>query len=326
MSAILRASLLAALAMPFLSSCQTREDKERELTTQCKTDAPCKKQGLCTGVCSPEPCRCVVGSNSDCAASSVCASAGQCTAKDGKCVVASNTDCAQATPCKTAGLCTAKEGICVVATDTDCGQSDLCKNHHRCKARDSACVDASFVPALLNPGLTNEQAPEKFKVKFTTQKGDFVVEVTKAWAPLGADRLYNLVKIGYYNNVAFFKADASEVDFGIHGNPDVSAAWRDAAMRDDPPKQPNERGYVAFGKGGPNTRWAPLVIHLKDRRELSQVGYAPVGKVVQGMNVVDSLNKNDAAPPDPVKVQTGGESYLKASYPTLDYVTGVSLL
>ena len=293
MAASLRASLLVASAFLFLSSCQSREDRERELTAQCKADAPCQKQGLCTGVCSPEPCRCMVGSSADCAQSNVCASAGQCTAKEGKCVVASNEDCARATPCKSSGLCTAKEGLCVVASDSDCSQSELCKNQHKCAAKNNACVDASFVPALLNPALTNEQAPDKYKVKFTTTKGDFVVEITKAWAPLGAERLYNLVKIGYYNHVAFFKVDGSEADFGIHGNPDVSAAWRDAAMKDDPPKQPNERGYVTFGKGGPNTRWAPLVIHLKDRRELSQVGYAPIGKVVQGMSVVDSLNKNE---------------------------------
>src|SRR4051812_8898014 len=328
MSAWFRASPIIALALLLTSSCDNREERERALTAQCKEDAPCKKQGLCTGLCTPEPCRCVVGTTADCTQAASCTSSGQCTAKDGKCVVLTNDDCAHATSCKTTGFCTAKDGICVVGSDTDCSQAELCKSQHKCSAKNGACVDASFVPALLNPALTNEKAPEKFKVKFTTTKGDFVVEITRAWAPLGAERLYNLVKIGYYNNVAFFKVDGSEADFGISGNPDVSAAWREVAMRDDAPKQPNARGYVTFAKSGPNTRWAPLVVHLQDRLELAQVGYAPVGRVVQGLNVLDTLDKNegDPASPDPVKVQQGGESYLKAAFPKLDYVTGASLL
>jgi peptidyl-prolyl cis-trans isomerase A (cyclophilin A) len=183
----------------------------------------------------------------------------------------------------------------------------------------------------LNPALANERAPEKFKIKFTTTKGDFVVEVTSAWAPLGAERLYNLVKIGYYRDVAFYKVDSTTAEFGIHGKPEVSSAWRDSAIQDDPPKQPNDRGYVAFARSRANSRWAPLVVYTKSNRDLDQVGYAPVGKVIQGMNVLDSLNKalGEGATvkgPDASKVEVGGNSYLKASFPQLDYVTGASLL
>src|SRR6267378_536301 len=185
MFATARVFAAAALALALVPSCQSKEDKERELTEQCKKDDPCKKQGLCTGLCTPEPCRCVVATNVDCQQSIACGSSGQCSAKDGKCVVATNDDCAKGAACKASGFCTAKDGICVVGTDADCSQSELCKNQHKCSAKNSACFDASFSPALLNPALTNEQAPEKFKVKFTTAKGDFVLEITKAWAPLG---------------------------------------------------------------------------------------------------------------------------------------------
>jgi peptidyl-prolyl cis-trans isomerase A (cyclophilin A) len=222
--------------------------------------------------------------------------------------------------------------MCAAGSDADCAQSELCKSTHKCSAKNGACFDATFHAALLNPALASEQAPEKFKVKFATTKGDFVVEVTRAWAPLGAERLYNLVKIGYYTNVAFFKVDDSKAEFGIHGNPEVSAVWREAAFRDEPPKQPNDRGYLAFPKSRPNSRWAPLVVHLKSNRELDQVGYAPIGKVVQGINVLDALAKAQregpavGKAPDPVKVETGGNNYLKASFPQLDYVISATLL
>jgi len=327
MTACARVLVAAVLALALLPSCQTREEKERELTDTCKKDDPCKKLGLCTGLCNPEPCRCVVGSNADCVQSMGCGSTGQCTAKDGKCIVATNDDCARGAACKASGFCTAKDGICVVGSDADCGRSELCKNQHKCAAKNSACIDASFNPALLNPTLTNEQAPEKFKVKFSTDKGDFVVEVNRAWAPLGAERLYNLVKIGYYTDVAFYKVDGSTAEFGISGNPEVSAAWHESAIKDDPPKQPNDRGYVAFAKARPNARWGPLVIHLKANRDLDQVGYAPVGRIIQGMNVIDALKRvESSAAPEAAKVQTGGNTYLKATFPQLDYVKSASLL
>ncbi len=261
--------------------------------------------------------------SADCAQSLGCSSTGLCTSKDGKCVVGSNEDCSRGAPCKASGFCTAKDGVCVVSSDSDCSQSELCKNQHRCVARNGACVDPAFNPALLNPSLTNEQAPEKFKVKFTTSKGDFVVEVTRAWAPLAAERLYTLVKIGYYTDVAFYRVDDSSVEFGIHGKPEVSAAWAELAMKDDPPKQPNDRGYLGFVRPRPNGRWAPLVVYLKNSRELDQVGYSPVARVVQGMNVLDSLSK---ATGEAAKIQAGGNTYLKASLPQLDYVKSASLL
>jgi peptidyl-prolyl cis-trans isomerase A (cyclophilin A) len=329
MSARAQVTIVITLVLFALPSCQSRQERELELTEQCKRDTPCKKQGLCTGLCTPEPCRCVVGSSGDCVQSAPCEALGQCTVKDGKCVVASNADCARTAGCKASGFCTAKDGICVAGSDADCQKSELCKASHKCAAKSDACIDATFNPALLNPALTNEKAPEKFKVKFTTTKGDFVVEVMQSWAPLGAERLYNLVKIGYYANIALFNVDGSTAEFGIHGNPEVSAAWREASLRDEPPRQPNDRGNIAFAKSRPHSRWAPLVVHLKNNRDLDQVGYVPIGRVIQGMSVLDSLSKaqrEGAKRPDPVKLETGGDAYLKASFPQVDYVTSAVLL
>jgi cyclophilin family peptidyl-prolyl cis-trans isomerase len=327
MSRCAAVTLIVALATVLLPSCETKEDKEKELTAQCKREATCKKQGMCTGRCSPEPCICVVANDTDCQQSSECESLGKCTAKDGKCLVATNADCARTAGCKPSGLCTAKDGACVVGSDADCKQSELCKNQQRCSMKDGACIDASFNPALLKPDLANDPPPDKFKVKFTTAKGDFVVEVQKAWAPLAAERFYNLAKIGYYNDSAIYRVDGNTVEFGVHGKPDVSAAWMEAKIQDEPPKLHNERGNVVFPKPRPNSRWAPLMIHTASNADLDAAGYAPFGKVVQGMNVVDSLTRMPVAKsPDPVKVQQGGNSYLKTAFPDLEYVKSAELM
>ncbi len=140
--------------------------------------------------------------------------------------------------------------------------------------------------------------------------------------------MYHLARIGYFKKVAFYKVDGEGILFGIHGNPEVSAAWRDAKIRDEPPKRPNDRGYVAFTKTGPHTRWAPLVIHLKNNRSLDQVGYAPIGKVVEGMSVLDTLAKRpgfEGSPPDPVKLQTMGDAYLKPSFPQIESIKSTAV-
>jgi len=327
MSRSAAATMIVALAMVLLPSCESREDKEKELTAQCQREAPCKKQGMCTGRCSPEPCICVVANDADCQQSAECEALGKCSLKDGKCVVSTNADCARAVGCKPSGLCTAKDGACIVGSDNDCKQSDLCKGQQRCSMKNNACIDASFNPALINPALTKEQPPDKFKVKFTTAKGDFVIEVQKAWAPLAAERFYNLVKIGYYNDDAIYRIDGNTVEFGVNGKPEVSAAWMETKIQDEAPKQPNDRGYVVFPKSRPNSRWAPLAIHTKSNTDLDQAGYAPFGKVIQGMNVVDSLTRMPVAKsPDPAKIQQGGNSYLKTSFPELEYVKSAALL
>lgn len=189
-------------------------------------------------------------------------------------------------------------------------------------------------PALLDPGLAKERAPDKFKVKMTTTKGDFVIEVTRDWSPNGADRLYNLVKIGYYTDVAFFRVIGGFMaQFGIHGDPAVSRKWRAASIPDDPVKQSNKRGYVTYAMGGPNSRTTQLFINFADNSRLDGMGFPPVGVVVEGMDVVDSIYSGYGGGPDEggrgptqQRAQLEGNKYLKASFPRLDYIQSATIV
>jgi peptidyl-prolyl cis-trans isomerase A (cyclophilin A) len=186
---------------------------------------------------------------------------------------------------------------------------------------------------LLDPSLANQTAPATFRVRFETTKGDFVVAVTRAWAPLGADRFYNLVKIGFFEDIAFFRViEGFMVQFGIHGDPAVSAAWRDATISDDPVKESNLRGYLTFATGGPDTRTTQLFINFKDNSRLDASGFAPIGKVVEGMEVVDSLyaGYGEGAPqgqgPSQQLAQSEGNAYFREQFPKLDYIKSATLL
>src|SRR5580700_7699386 len=144
--------------------------------------------------------------------------------------------------------------------------------------------------ALTNPAALTEQAPAAFKVKFDTSKGPFIVEVHRDWAPLGADRFYNLVKNGFFNNTRFFRVVSGfMVQFGINGDPAISSQWRSARINDDPVKKSNGRGLITFATAGPNTRTTQVFINFADNAMLDNQGFAPFGKVVSGMNVVDAL-------------------------------------
>src|SRR6478672_7152253 len=137
---------------------------------------------------------------------------------------------------------------------------------------------------LANPAALNEQAPAAYKVKFDTSKGAFVVQVTRAWAAKGADRFYNLVKNGFYDNVRFFRVVSGfMVQFGISGNPAVMTRWRDATIADDPVTQSNKRGTITFATAGPNTRTSQVFINFKDNAGLDKQGFAEFGEVVSGM-------------------------------------------
>ena len=189
---------------------------------------------------------------------------------------------------------------------------------------------ATAVPAdspLLAPEKLTEKAPDKFRVRLETTKGPVVLEVDRSWAPNGADRFYNLVKNGYYTDIAFFRAiDNFMVQFGIHGDPKVAAKWRDATIPDDPPQQSNTRGMVSFATSGPNSRTTQVFINYKDNSFLDRMGFAPFARVVEGMEVVDSLYKGygEGAPrgrgPNQGRIQTEGNAYLRAEFPELDYL------
>ncbi|AKU92798.1 peptidylprolyl isomerase [Vulgatibacter incomptus] len=182
-------------------------------------------------------------------------------------------------------------------------------------------------PALLDPSMAKATAPATYKVKFDTTKGSFTVEVHRDWAPQGADRFYNLVKIGFFDDVAFFRAiEGFMVQFGISGDPKVAAVWRDATIPDDPPTQANTKGKITFATSGPNARTTQVFINYGDNSRLDGMGFAPFGEVVDGMSVVDSLYKGygEGAPrghgPNQGLIQTKGNEYLRKDFPLLDYV------
>lgn len=183
-------------------------------------------------------------------------------------------------------------------------------------------------PALVDPSLAAEQAPDRFKAKFSTTKGDFVIEVARDWAPEGADRFYNLVKIGYFGGAAFFRdIDGFMVQFGINGDPAVNKKWHRSNIKDDPVKQSNKRGYVTFAQGSArNSRSTQIFINFGDNSRLDDMRFAPFGRVVEGMDVVASLyNGYGEGPPhgrgpDQGRIQAEGNAYLKKDFPKLDYI------
>jgi peptidyl-prolyl cis-trans isomerase A (cyclophilin A) len=186
---------------------------------------------------------------------------------------------------------------------------------------------AASLPPLRDPSRLTEKAPEHFRVRFETTKGPFVIEVTRAWAPRGADRFYNLVRAGYYDDVAFFRViDNFMVQFGINGDPAVNRVWQKAQIQDDPVTQSNKRGMVTYATAGPGTRTTQLFINFKDNAGLDGQGFAPFGRVVEGLPVVDSLYSGygEGAPsgrgPEQGRAQDEGNAYLKGSFPKLDFV------
>jgi peptidyl-prolyl cis-trans isomerase A (cyclophilin A) len=182
---------------------------------------------------------------------------------------------------------------------------------------------------LMNPASLNEKAPAVYRAKFDASKGTFVIEVTRAWAPNGADRFYNLVKNGYYDDCKFFRVVAGfMVQFGINGDPKTNAAWSEARIPDDPVKQSNTRGFVTFAMAGPNTRTTQIFINYSDQNSrLDASNFAPFGKVIDGMKVVDSLYSGygdfpsfGGKGPDNTMMVTQGNAYLDKVFSKLDSI------
>jgi cyclophilin family peptidyl-prolyl cis-trans isomerase len=198
------------------------------------------------------------------------------------------------------------------------------------EAADDEAQDAGpNMRALLDPTheTWSRQAPDVFKVKLTTTKGDVVIQVTREWAPLGADRFYNLVDNGFYDGVKFFRViEGFMAQFGINGNPKISDVWRDQPIKDDPNTISNARGRITFAMGGPNTRTSQLFISFGDNSFLDNQGFSPFGEVVKGMDVIDKLyaEYGEGAPrgrgPDQGRVQQEGNPYLQADFPKLDSI------
>jgi peptidyl-prolyl cis-trans isomerase A (cyclophilin A) len=191
-------------------------------------------------------------------------------------------------------------------------------------AMTAIAAPASAQSPLDNPAALREQAPATYKVRFDTSKGVFVIEVTRAWAPKGADRFYNLVKNGFYDNVRFFRVVSGfMVQFGINGDPAVQKNWSTATIADDPAKQSNRRGFVTFANAGPNTRSTQVFINFSDQNTfLDTKGFPPFGRVTSGMQVVDKLYSayGDPPPDQQGHIKAEGNAYLAAKYPKLDYI------
>ena len=194
---------------------------------------------------------------------------------------------------------------------------------------------AATAPEKLgNPAMLNQMAPETYKARFTTTKGDFVIEVTRAWAPNGADRFFNLVKSGFYDDCRFFRVVYGFMaQWGIHGDPAVAAAWRNASIPDDAVKESNKRGYVSFAMAGPNSRTTQVFISYADKNMvLDAQGFAPFGKVIEGMDVVNKIfsGYGEAAPkghgPEQERIQKEGNAYLAKSFPKLDSIKKATIV
>jgi peptidyl-prolyl cis-trans isomerase A (cyclophilin A) len=199
-------------------------------------------------------------------------------------------------------------------------------------AKTSASAAKSYDRALLHPALLKDKAPETYQVKFETSKGDFTVSVTRAWAPLGADRFYNLAKHHFFDNGSFFRVLKGFVaQFGISAYPPVSAVWEKATIKDDSVTQSNKKYSLTFATAGPNTRTTQLFINLADNPRLDGMGFAPFGQVTEGMSVVDNLyaDYGEGAPggsgPNQDEIQKQGKPYLDKNFPNLDFVKTTTL-
>lgn len=183
-------------------------------------------------------------------------------------------------------------------------------------------TDLNKTSKLTNPAALKEQAPAEYKVNFDTSKGLIVVAVHKDWAPLAADRFFNLVKNGFFDDARFFRVVPNfMVQFGMNGNPAVTKAWSSAPMKDEPTKQTNKRGYVTFARtGAPNSRGTQVFINYKDNGFLDQQGFAPFGEVVQGMDLAEKITSQYGEKPGQGEITSIGNAYLTKEFPNLDFV------
>jgi cyclophilin family peptidyl-prolyl cis-trans isomerase len=196
------------------------------------------------------------------------------------------------------------------------------------RRRGVGSVEPNARVVLADPGTAfwKQRAPDVFQVRIETGKGDLVIEAHRDWAPIGCDRFYNLVRAGFFDDSRFFRIrQGAFAQFGIPGDPSVAARWRAEAIPDDPVRESNTRGSVAYAMTGPDTRTTQLFITLSDNSRLDREGFAPIGTVVEGMEVADRLYADYAEDPGggmrggkQGKMFTGGNAYLDRDFPLLD--------
>jgi peptidyl-prolyl cis-trans isomerase A (cyclophilin A) len=178
-------------------------------------------------------------------------------------------------------------------------------------------------PNLLNPATLNAKAPAVFLVRLNTTKGPIVIRVTRAWAPIGADRFYNLVRAGFFTDAAFFRTiKGFMAQFGIPARPDVNRVWENQNLKDEPPLQSNKRGFVSFAQSTqPNSRSTQIFIGMRDNSYLDADHFAPIGEVIEGMDIVDMLYSGYGDANVHPGIENQGKAYLDKNFPRLDRIT-----
>ncbi len=181
--------------------------------------------------------------------------------------------------------------------------------------------------SLMNPSALKEKAPDVYRVKWETSKGDVLIEVDRSWAPKGADRFYNLVKNGFYDECRFFRVVPNFiVQVGMHPDPQISRVWQDARITDDPVTKTNRKGTITFATAGPNTRTTQLFVNYKANAFLDNQGFAPFGTVVEGMDVIESVYAGYGEAPEQGMIRAQGNKYLNEKFPKLDYIKKATIL
>ena len=195
------------------------------------------------------------------------------------------------------------------------------------------CLSLLALATLLIPGPMmvaeeeTEKAPEEFKVKFETSCGTFTLDVQRKYAPLGVDHFHKAVKEGFYDECRFFRVVPDfVVQFGINGDPKIQKKWRDNPIKDDPVTVSNVRGSVCYATAGADTRTTQLFINLGDNSRLDKMGFAPFGKVTEGIEVVDKITSQYGQRPNQGLIQSRGNAYLKEDFPKLDYIKKATIV
>lgn len=205
-----------------------------------------------------------------------------------------------------------KHHIQLILTAAVCGLALLC----------GACSGGGGSSTTEFAPVPNEKAPDHFKTRLETSQGNVLVQVERDWAPIGADRFYNMVKSGYLNGDRFFRVVPNFViQFGLNGDPKVSERWKQANLKDEPVKENNMRGTLTFAaSAAPNSRATQLFINTNDNVTLDSRGFAPFGRVIDGMKVVDQIYSGYGEQPDQGRIQSEGNAYLQWAFPKLDYI------
>jgi len=196
----------------------------------------------------------------------------------------------------------------------------------------TACSPPNETRKAEAPAARNEPPPDVFQAILDTSKGPVTIEVRRQWAPSGADHFYSLVKTGFYDGNRFFRVVRNfVVQFGISGDPQLNRLWANANLPDDPVKQSNVKGTLTYAHLGPNSRSTQLFINLKDNKALDKQGFAPIGKVISGMDTVERLYSSygEMAPrgqgPDPSEIEVQGNAYLENHFARLDYINKATI-